>query len=122
MLFKIFLRYFKDESLFVFLGLSCNVESEKDNISIEDYVILTILFVQTCSFNLLLTSEFFKIREFHDFSTDESLFEISMDNTSSSWGFGTISHGPALNFISSCSEVMNKLEISISSLDNSINH
>jgi len=105
-----------------FLFLGCNIELEENDITIQNRVIFTALFVKTFCFDLLFSFMFFEIIIFIHFCTDKSFFKIGMDCTSCLWGFASFSNSPASDFIRSWGEEMAELEILITWFDDSVNH
>ena len=76
-----FLAFF----LFLFSGSqtgSC-VEFEKDDVSVLNCVISSLLTVFSGSFCRSLRSSFFKIRKWHDLRHNEAFFKVRMNSTSS---------------------------------------
>jgi hypothetical protein len=104
------------------LGLSSNVELEVENISITDFVCLTILFIETFTFNCVLTAVLDKVVEFHSISTDESSFEITVDNSSSLGGLPSFTDSPAFDLISSSSEEMDELKSFVTNIGDLRDH
>jgi hypothetical protein len=63
-----------------------------------------------------------QVSERHALSANESLLEISMDDSGGLWGFAAISNSPALDLIFSGGEVMDQLKVLVPRFDNSIDH
>jgi hypothetical protein len=93
-----------------------------ENISITDFVRLTILLIETFSFDCVLTTVLDKVSEFHGISADESSFEIAMDNSSSLRSLPSFTDSPAFDFISSSSEEMDELKSFVTNISDLRNH
>jgi len=106
----------------LFLLFSGNVELEEADITIIDDVFFTLLSKFTLILAFLFRTGFDEIFVFHDFSADETFFEISVDDTSSVGGLGTLSDSPASDFIFSCSEEVDQFQDLITSLDDLVHH
>jgi hypothetical protein len=63
-----------------------------------------------------------EIVEFHCLRANETSLEIGVNNTGSLRGFGAISDSPAFDLVCTSGEVVDKLKVFVSSLDDSVDH
>lgn len=105
-----------------FLLLRGNIEFEQEDVSVVNNVIFTLLSIKTLCLDSRFVSMLLEISELHRLCANETSFEIGVNDTSSLWGLGSISDGPAFYFVCAGSEVVDELKILITGLDDSVNH
>lgn len=109
-------------SLVNFLGLGSHIELEVDDIAVENFVVTTLLHVESISFDLSFRASWIEVFKLHDFSADEAALKIGMDDTSSTRCLRTLANSPALNLILTSREVMNKLKSTVADCHNLVDH
>lgn len=103
------------------LALS-NVEPEEDDIAVLHNILLSFLNVLSLCLHRLLVTQRHQIFVFHDLSTNEPLLEVSVDHSRSLRRLCQFSHCPASHLIGSRSEIVDKVQCVIASLDDLGNH
>ena len=104
------------------LGLRRDIELEVNNITILHLVIPSLLQVETLIAHLQLRAAPVQILPLHHLRTNKPAFEVSVNDTSGLGGLHPFANGPALDLVFARREVMRKLQGSISSIDESMDH
>ena len=97
------------------------IEEEVHYISILDYIILSFDTELSCCSAGRLRLELNKILILDDLGTDESLFEVSVDDSGRLRSLVTFIDGPCTAFICSGSEICAEIKEGICTLDESYN-
>jgi len=91
------------------LGLRGDIELEEHDVAVLHNILLSFLSVQAGSFHFLFGPMLEQVVVSLHLSHDESVFEIGMDDTGSSWCHGSVSDSPALDFVLTAREVVDEL-------------
>ena len=104
------------------LSLRGDVELKEHDVAVLDNVLLSFLSVQAGSFHFLFGPMLEQVVVRLHLSHDESVFEIGMDDTGSSWGHGSVSDSPALDLVLTSREVVDELKSAVARVHNLVDH
>jgi hypothetical protein len=97
-----------------------NVETEVDNITIFDDVLLTLKASATGSFSALLTFVLNVIVITDCLSADEAFFEVGVDHAGGLWGGCSLFDGPGADFFYACGKVGMQSQKFVASANNAV--
>jgi len=97
-----------------FTSLGGDVELKVDDVTVEDFVVTTLLHVETFVTNLDFGATPIQILILHHLSANEAALEVCVNHSRGTWGLGTLANGPALDLVLTSSKVVGELERAVS--------
>lgn len=105
-----------------FTSFGSDIELEVNDVTVEDFVVTTLLQVETLVTHFDFRATPIQILKLHHFSANEAALKVCVNHSSSTWGLGTLANGPALDLVLTSSEVVGELERAVPRCHELVNH
>ena len=103
-------------------SLRCHIELEVDDVTVDDFVVASILSVETLGSHFGFRPAPVQVLEFHHFGADEATLEVSVDHAGGLGGLGAASDGPAFDLVLTSGEVVDKLKCAVANVHDLVDH